>query len=1074
LKSIVECIEHWAAEKPDQTAFAFVGSDGRVLQRFTYRGLNERTRTVALHLVRHCGLRHGERAILLYPPGLDFTVAFLSCVRVGIIPVPVPMLARVESVAADCGAEAVIAPRAAESPGVGPSLRWISTEDMPDDAGPLQDDPGDVLFLQYTSGSTSDPRGVVVSHANVLCNAAGAVSGPPIGVSWLPHFHDMGLIGYQLFPLVAGGMAYGLSPLAFLKRPVLWFETVSRVRATRTSAPNFAFEYCLRPGKITPEQLQELDLSSLTVLMNAAEPVCSETYERFIERFARCGLDPCAATAAYGLAENTLAVTHSGRRSLEVDAQLLGKSIVRPALRGSKRVRVHSCGMPIDGVSVRVVDPDTRRGLPEGVVGEIWVSGTSVTRGYWNRPEETAEVFENTLVGEPGCFLKTGDLGFLDSGELFVCGRTKDVIIVRGANHYPHDIEAAAIAASSRLRHGGVAAFAGDRGEPLVIVAEALDPAAPPDPAAICRAVRARCSVAPDVVALVPPRTIARTTSGKKARHSTRERYLDGTLPVLSVYRADSQLDLRERFGYVRRLLDPELAQDATFADLGLDSLLLTEFAVELEELLEELGAGDSIEELDLTLLQELQCSEFFARIDALVDPSAQEVAEFGEYLRSVRRRLEVETEARMRTDAALELCDLGTIYLDDEPLRTVLLTGPTGFFGPFLLDRLLRDTPYDYCALVRAENAWAGLNRIRESLRGADLLTPSVADALASRVRVVCGDLAKPNLGLASDQWDSLVRETQALIHNAAAVNYVQNYEALRGANVVGTRTLLRFAHSARRKEFHLISTTFVFGWTVESLLTERDTNAEMKNLDFGYSQTKWVAEKLVRKAGELGLPVQIYRPALLSTSMGGAGDESDVLIRLLAFMINHGIAVDSKNQLSIVPADIAAANIAAIFGDRSRLGRTFNVTVDDYYNITDLTQLISRRYGYPMMHQPIPEFIVTMNRLCKPHEPLYPLLDFFNRSASKIAAMQLKRYRNDAYRKARTTLPSALPDPTLEETISCLVTFMQRKGLISRSPSEPSGRLAWAHSGPRATSRSDAPPAAQQPGPSRRQSMG
>jgi thioester reductase-like protein len=213
------------------------------------------------------------------------------------------------------------------------------------------------------------------------------------------------------------------------------------------------------------------------------------------------------------------------------------------------------------------------------------------------------------------------------------------------------------------------------------------------------------------------------------------------------------------------------------------------------------------------------------------------------------------------------------------------------------------------------------------------------------------------------------------------------------------------------------------------------------------------------VRAASELGLPVQIYRPALISTSRTGAGDENDVLVRLLSFMISHGIAVDSRNQLSVLPADIAAANIAAIFSGRRPPGGTLHVVVDEYYSIAELTRTIAREHGYPMAHMDIPSFISEMNRLCRPHEPLYPLLDFFNRSADKIAAMQLKRYRNDVYRATRDASAGSLPDPSLEETAACLVGFMQSRDLIPRPPSASHGRPASELSGPAATSRSATP---------------
>ena len=230
-----------------------------------------------------------------------------------------------------------------------------------------RDDPNAILLLQYTSGSTSDPKGVIVSHANVIHNALSTLDHVPVGVSWLPQHHDMGLIGYYLFPLILGGTTYGLSPFDFLRRPILWLETMSRVHATYASSPNFGFEYCLREDKLPASQLAGLDLRSLRVLMNAAEPVRVDTYLRFLERFMPCGLRPEAHVAAYGLAESTLAVTHHGRRIVALNRRLLHRGRVRieEASSPGGHLRLVSCGRPLKGIRLRIVEPDTHVELGE-------------------------------------------------------------------------------------------------------------------------------------------------------------------------------------------------------------------------------------------------------------------------------------------------------------------------------------------------------------------------------------------------------------------------------------------------------------------------------------------------------------------------------------------------------------------------------------------------------------------------------------------------------------------------------------------------------------------------------------
>jgi thioester reductase-like protein len=1076
LKSVIDYLERWAAIQPDRCLFAFLNIHGNPIDSYTYRRFHERTRGLADYLSRQHGLQHGDRVLLAYPAGLELIAAFFACARIGLIPVPVcPPTAmnrgfggeRLSIMAADCQARAVLSTRKscdrvrwsvashrtgafANGTSEQPRLELIGTDDAVAEASQgFRNSPNEVLFLQYTSGSTGDPHGVVVSHENVVHNARNTIDHTPIGVSWLPQYHDMGLIGYYLFPVITGGTTYGFSSFDFLKRPALWLQIISRVRATYASSPNFGFDYCLRPGKITPEELRGTDLGSLRVLMNAADSVRVDTYQDFYDRFSHYGLKAEAHVVAYGLAENTLAATHYGRRIAVLDKNLLRENVAcsRNAEQAhDDHARIASCGRPPDGIRVRVVDPEARAILPDGNIGEVWIAGGSVCRGYWGNPDLTRETFCNHVVGDPQdahSYLRTGDLGFFDGGELFVCGRIKELIILRGVNYYPQDIEAIVESMSPKIRRGCVAAFSGDEdGQTLAVVAEVGNVSDLVDPAEIARVIRTRCHIEPSAVLIVPPRTIDKTTSGKTARRMTRERFLNGTLPVLRTHRTlassasrEEMVDLKARFAYIFALCAVAECDTLTLGELGIDSLTLAQLLVDLERVLDEHGASDLIDDIDATLLQKLTVTDFSRVLDQLADGSDHAIAACGADLRRIRGELESEICAQMRVDSTLSQFDQRLIEMKDESAANVLLTGATGFLGPFLLESLLRRTPYTYYALTRACSVSQGLERIRDGLRHAKLWTPSLDAQLHARVRVVCGNLAQDDLGLAPGEWMSLASRIHVVFHSAAMVNYVLNYDVLKPHNVEGTRTLLRLAHSRRRKEFHFISSTFIFGWTAKGLLVETDNNDEMMSLDFGYAQTKWVAEQLVFAAARQGLKVRVYRPALISASRTCVGDRNDVAIRLLSFMINHGIAVDTNNQVSILPADVAADNIAAIFNDRDATRRTFHVTVDDYYKMTDLTQLITRKYGYPFTYYDIPDFIAEINRRCTKEDPLYPLLDFFNRSASKIAAMQLKRYRNDEYRSARKRSGMGCGAPALKDTVAYMMSYMLNKGLIRPS---------------------------------------
>jgi thioester reductase-like protein len=307
------------------------------------------------------------------------------------------------------------------------------------------------------------------------------------------------------------------------------------------------------------------------------------------------------------------------------------------------------------------------------------------------------------------------------------------------------------------------------------------------------------------------------------------------------------------------------------------------------------------------------------------------------------------------------------------------------------------------------------------------------------ARVIPICGDLGQPNLGLAQDVWDFLANEMDAVFHNGATVNYLFNYDRMRDANVMGTNEVLRLAFEGRTKDFNYVSTTFVFGWAVKSVLWETDTNEDMELLDFGYSQTKWVAEQVVADARAQGLSVRIFRPALVSPSVTGGGNNFDIAVRLVAFMVNHGIGVDALNQVSFVPADIVANNIVAISTTPGTENKTYHVVRDDYANMLDITGLITQATGRQFEIFSISDFVPELIRRCRKEDLLFPLLDFLVGSVDNISAMEFKRYDNSCYQTARDASKWGKADPSLEDTVNGILKFMHRKGIISVAAREP-----------------------------------
>ncbi|MBC7817380.1 MAG: fatty acyl-AMP ligase, partial [Planctomycetaceae bacterium] len=556
-QSLVELLRRRAEHSPDQLAYQFLIDGQHEGARLTYGELHRAAQAIAARLNESA--KRGSRALLLYPQGIDFLVAFFGCLQAGMIPVPLPppdaarmmrALPRLKSVIADSQAALVLttgelfATLHQHFDAELASLLWLSTDGPPSDAessacafvdsvvrgspGPALTD--DIAFLQYTSGSTSTPKGVMVSHGNVLnqcrlLKAAASYSANSVIAGWMPYHHDYGLIEGLLQPLFVGVPCYFMSPLAFIKRPIRWLEAISRYRVTHSQAPNFAYDLCVQ--KITPEQRATLDLSSLQVAANAAEPVRAETQRAFYDAFKVCGLRESALAPAYGLAEATLMVSHT---RLELPSAATDQ-ISNPV----------SCGRVLDELQVEIVNAETMRRCATGEVGEVWVAGPCVTKGYWNRPEETERTFHARLAdSDAGPFLRTGDLGFLRDGQLFIAGRLKDLIIIRGDNHYPQDIELTVERSHPALRSGHGAAFSVDvSGEEVLVVVQEVQGKQLRDAnvdevlSAIRTAVYNEQDLSLHAVVLLKPGGALKTTSGKIQRRAMKAAFLNGELDVL-------------------------------------------------------------------------------------------------------------------------------------------------------------------------------------------------------------------------------------------------------------------------------------------------------------------------------------------------------------------------------------------------------------------------------------------------------------------------------------------------------------------------------------------------------------
>jgi acyl-CoA synthetase (AMP-forming)/AMP-acid ligase II/acyl carrier protein len=666
-RSITEILRRRASSDPSAVAYRFLPENGSDDLDLTYADLDARARAIGGWLQsRGCA---GQPVPLIFLPGLDYIAAFYGALYCGAIAVPLnppgsaDPAARVESVLKDTGCRIVLTSdellsridRLLNRGGGYGDIEFATVQSIATAPPRPWSDPGtasgSLAFLQYTSGSTASPKGVEVRHDNLLHNLdlivrVSGLDSTSVGVSWLPHYHDMGLIGGILVPVYAGFPVALMAPASFVARPIRWLNAISRFKATVSGAPNFAYEHCIR--NVKAEELQAVDLSRWRVAYCGAEPVRADTLDRFAEKFDPCGFRMQAILPCYGLAEATLMVTggpsDGGPTSRLISQEDLKHGKIVEHVSAEAAQRVVASGELIDGLNVVIADLERCTRADPARLGEIWVAGGSVASGYWKRPEETAATFNAFLAdtGE-GPFLRTGDLGFIRDGMLFVAGRQKDLIIIRGQNHYPSDIEQTVEAVDPALRVGCGAAFSIEvEGEEKLVVVYEVERAATQRGDMLIERIRERVSERHDVevhaISLIKRGTISKTTSGKIQRRRCRSEFLDGRLETVRAWRVSAvddrlqplpdigdlaAMDPARRRAEIEALLREELARTfgadrsrieakQSFYALGIDSIgaarlcnrlgLIFEIELPLADLMNHATIEKLVEHLSLQL----------------------------------------------------------------------------------------------------------------------------------------------------------------------------------------------------------------------------------------------------------------------------------------------------------------------------------------------------------------------------------------------------------------------------------------------------------------------------------------
>ncbi|QKG83774.1 amino acid adenylation domain-containing protein [Kroppenstedtia pulmonis] len=796
--TLVDALRENASSMPDHRAYSFLVDGEQDRMDITSAELDARSKAIAAAL-QGC-VANSERALLLFPPGLDFVVSFYGCLYAGVCAVPcylpsVPraksnsMLDRFVTIARDCNASVILTTselmdklqerwRKFE---LDTDILWLATDTIHENRGQDWVEPsisGDTLaYLQYTSGSTSVPKGVMVTHANLINNsrmmqkASQSTAGVEI-VSWLPVFHDMGLIGAILQSQLLNGSCTFMTPQHFIKKPIRWLQLISQCKNEHiiSGGPNFAYDLCVR--EISEKDMDSLDLSRWKTAFNGSEPVRRETVDSFIEKFKRCGFQKSAMHPTYGLAETTLMV--SGRQQKEpqlfvADAALLeqGKA-VKADPRNSRTKTLVGCGCSVEGQELLIVDPDTRQICKTGGVGEIWVSGPHVANGYWNQEAATENAFHAYTATGEGPLLRTGDLGFLNEEELYITGRIKEVIIIRGRNLYPQDVERSAGRSHDSLLAGLAAAFAVEvEGEERLIVVQAVNRRSDADFSEVARKIRENVSEDHDVelygVVLVKPSEIKRTTSGKIQRSLCRDAFLNESLEVI----AQSMLghDENEREDELSRkyLLDLEPMERRSVLEKHLkkkvaDKLKVPSSSFGMDTYLTSLGIG-SLSTFDLLGSLERQLDVKLTMGETLNDV-VNEVLEQLEATPVSLPKVEEDLENRHQP---FPLTDIQYAYF-------------VGRSGAFELGRVSTHAYYEMESenmdLSRLGRAWQGVIRRHEMLRA--VIMPSGEQRIMAEDEVPAYEIVETDLRGASpdevnaylqsvrDRMSHLVRPTE------------------------------------------------------------------------------------------------------------------------------------------------------------------------------------------------------------------------------------------------------------------------------------------------------------------------
>lgn len=986
--NLIDLLEKKVFKTPEKVLYTFLQykNDEKKELNLTYRNIYDKARSVAVYLKKK-GIKKGDRVIIFSSETYDNIYSIFGTLFAGaiftLIPPPVDegKKQRFTSVLESSGAKYIFLNStmaqliennndlslllnqfndnvSKEKPNTIEIINVDECTEDPEEWIKSEIDSNTLAYLQYSSGSTSNPKGVMISHKNVLHNLEAIdkflrADKCDTLVSWVPFFHNIGLIGVVFLNVYSDRRNIIMPTATFLEKPIRWFQAISEYKAEMTIAPNSAYNLCTKI--INDNYLKNLDLSSLNFVINGSEVINYKDIAQFSEKFEKCGFRASVICPAYGLAESTCAVTMKLFNPISkiIDYNSFQKNLFLISENNKlPQKEIVSVGKVLNDMKAIIVDSSTNRVCEKNEIGELWVKSDSIGMGYWDKPEETQETFKAVLEDEEGYFLRTGDLGIIYEDELYISGRIRDVIIINGHNVYPQDIEFNLKQHIPILDNHIIVSFSTmfNEKERVILCIESdtanVDFKALTDN--INKTVHQIFEFSPYDVVFVKSGSLPRTDNGKIRLFKVKELYESNELDIICNTKSLHKIEEKELTkcneiqhkikSFFKEILKSDyMSLHDSFLELGGDSFDTVQLVFDIEE---EFGIKVDLKDI-LKNPSILGISEYVEK--KKINESLQYIDNY-EY--------DLYKECQLPEDIRPEVYP----NLINNVSKNIFLTGSTGFVGAHLIKSLIEKADVKIYCHVRAKSTPEGFNRIKNNMKHYECWNENYSEKIVP----VLGDLTKPLLGIEESNFNKLAEEIDIIYHNGALLNFMFPYNYLKRSNVFGTIECLRLACKTKAKHFHYISTFSVYDNPshFKTIAYEDDKLESAEGYFLGYSETKWVSEKLVRIAEERGLKVSIYRPGdITGGSYTGIWDVNDLVSRVIVACIQMKAVPDMPVNIFYTPVDFVSDAIAHISLNENAIGKAFNLININIISVRELANIINE-FGYDVKLIPYDEW--------------------------------------------------------------------------------------------------------------------